>query len=358
MGRKGLSGRVTAGIAAASLAAVVISGCGSGSSSSSSSPGQGGHPADTAEPSTGVGMRAPISKVVVAQRSRPWKGRPRGSEAVGSKGCVKEEGRGEIGVYTDTPEPTCVQVTGRQGVLIVNRTGAYHRSEGKPIEVGLGPYRARLLPQQAAHFGPVGRFLGRGLHTAFDDRGRLGVLIEPADCGIFQASPGEPLCFRRERASRLRRWHVAVVRENAPPCRGSDLVISVDRRTEDAAGTIYSKLDVANRSRSPCNVAGVPRVTALDTAGKVVATARAIPLLRPRSRPDHRRTWLRGGGGGGVSFTVTHADGSTFGRCGLAWTSGLRVTMPDTAHTQFVPLPMGYCPPPRGALALRVGRTE
>jgi hypothetical protein len=303
-------------------------------------------------------MRASISKVVVARRFRTWSGRPRGSEAVGSKGCVKEEGDGEIGIYTDTPEPSCVQVTGREPVLIVNRTTAYHRSEGKAIEVGLGPYRVRLLPQQAARFGPVGRFLGRGLHTAFDDRGRLGVLIEPADCGIFQASPGEPLCFQRERASRLRRWHVALAREHAPACHGSSLLVSVDRHTEDAAGTIYSKLVVVDRSRRSCNVAGVPRVTAVDGAGKVIATAKAIPLLHPRSRPDHRRTWLRGGGGGGVSFTVTHADGSSSGRCGLARASGLWVTMPGTAQTQFVPLPMSYCPSPRSALELRVGRTE
>jgi hypothetical protein len=64
------------------------------------------------------------------------------------------------------------------------------------------------------------------------------------------------------------------------------------------------------------------------------------------------------GGGGWVSFTVTHADGSPSGSCSLARTSGLRVTMPGTAQTRFVPLPMNYCPPPRGALALRVGRTE
>jgi hypothetical protein len=165
-------------------------------------------------------MRAPISKVVVAQRFRTSRGRPPGSEGVGSKGCIKEESRGEIGIYTDPPAPSCVQVTGREPLLIVNRTSAYHRSEGRRIEVRLGPYRARLLPQQAARFGPVGRFLGRGLHTAFDDRGRLGVLIEPADCGIFDASPGEPLCFQKERASRLRRWHVAVAREDAAPCRG------------------------------------------------------------------------------------------------------------------------------------------
>jgi hypothetical protein len=354
MGGKVLPTRAIA--VAACLAAILVLGC--GSSSSSSGPHRGGRRTETTELPTGVGMRAPISRVVVARRFRTSRGRPPGSEGVGSKGCVKEEGQGELGIYTDTPEPSCVQVTGREPVLIVNRTTAYHRSEGRPIEVRLGPYRARLLPQQAARFGPVGRFLGRGLHTAFDDRGRLGVLIEPANCGIFDAAPGEPLCFPKERASRLRRWHVAVARENAPACRGSDLAVSVDRHTETAAGTVYSKLDVVNRSRRSCNVAGVPRVTALARGGKSVAAAEPFPLLRPHSRPGHRRTWLRGGGGSGVSFTVTHADGGTSGSCALARTSGLSVTMPGTAHTQFVSLPMSYCPPPRGALALRVGRTE
>jgi hypothetical protein len=304
-------------------------------------------------------MEAPISKVVVARRFRPWSGRPVGTETVGSKGCAKEEGNGEIGIYTDTPEPSCVQVTGRADVLIINRTGAYHRSEGHPLTVRLGPYRARLLPQQEARFGPVARFLGRGFHSVVVDRsGHLGVLIEPANCGLFSAEPGEPLCFRRERAARLRRWHVALARRHAPACSGSAFIVSVDRHTEDAAGTIYSKLDVVNRSRRSCNVAGVPRVAAVDPRGKDVAIGEPVPLLRPHSRPDHRRTWLRGDGGGGVSFTVTHADGGTFGRCRLVRTSGLRVTMPGTAHTQLVPLPMRYCPPPRGALALRVGRTE
>src|ERR1700761_394496 len=342
MGGKVIPGHLRASVAmAASLAALVISAC--GSSSSSTATDRAGEATAAAKPAPGVGMRAPISKVVPAQRARHRRGRPLGSEAVGSKGCVKEEGRGEIGIYTDTPEPSCVQVTGRETVLIVNRTSAYHRSEGKAIEVGLGPYRARLLPQQAARFGPVGRFLGRGLHTAFDDRGKLGVLIEPADCRIFDAKPGEPLCFRRERTARLRRWHVALAREHAPTCHGASLVVSVDRHSEDAAGTIYSKLDVVDRSRRSCNVAGVPRVTAVDSAGRPAAAAEPVPLLRPHSRPGHRRTWLRGGGGGGVSFTVTHEDGSTFGRCRLARTSGLRVIMPGTTRAQLVPFPMSYC---------------
>ena len=131
----------------------------------------------------------------------------------------------------------------------------------------------------------------------------------------------------------------------------------MDSRTQVAAGTVYSKLDVVNRSRRSCNVAGVPRVTAVDRDGHPVATAEPVPLLRPHSRPGHRRTWLRGDGGGGVSFTVTHADGSAFGRCGLALTTGLRVTMPAAEHAQLVTLPMSYCPS-HGGLALKVGRTE
>jgi hypothetical protein len=47
-------------------------------------------------------MRAPISKVVVARRFKSWHGRAGGEEEVGSLGCGKEEGNGDIGIYTDT----------------------------------------------------------------------------------------------------------------------------------------------------------------------------------------------------------------------------------------------------------------
>ncbi len=159
-------------------------------------------------------MLAPISKVVVARRYRTLSGRPPGTESVGSKGCAKEEGNGEINLFTDEPEPLCVQVTGAADVLFVNRTEAYHRSEGEPVTVRLGPYRARILPQQAVRFGPVGRFLGRGFHQAIVGRSqRLGVLIEPKGCGILRAKVGEPLCFEGERTARLRHWR----RYRAPP---------------------------------------------------------------------------------------------------------------------------------------------
>jgi hypothetical protein len=151
----------------------------------------------------GVGQSAPIAKVIVARRTKPWQGRPPGSESNSATGCVPREGRGEIGIYTDVPSPGCVRITGRQRLMIVNRTTAFRRSEGVTIVVRLGPYSARLRPQQAALFGPLGRFLGRGLHDAtINRRQRVGVMVEPNRCAILRPEPGQPLCFAKDRTGR------------------------------------------------------------------------------------------------------------------------------------------------------------
>jgi hypothetical protein len=307
--------------------------------------------------STGIGMSAPISKVAVARRYKTWSGRPPGTESVGSKGCAKAEGNGEINLFTDEPEPLCVQVTGAADVLIVNRTEAYHRSEGEPVTVRLGPYRARILPQQAVRFGPVGRFLGRGFHQAIVGRSqRLGVLIEPMGCGIFRAKVGEPLCFKGERAGRLRHWRRYQHRIHQPPCPGTDLSISVDRHSQLAHGTAYSRLDVTNLSRRSCTVIGVPRVEAVDRKGVTVGKAEPVPLLRPHTRGGVERIWLPAGGA--AHFTVTHAEGMPGGGCRPARAYGLRVTLPGAQRAQTVPLAMPHCRRPPGALDLKVGRIE
>jgi Protein of unknown function (DUF4232) len=355
------------------VVACALAGCGSGSSSgpsstaggtarpgvSSTGPAPAHELAPKPKPEPGVGMTAPISKVVVARRFRAWSGRPLGEEETGSKGCMQEEGHGEINVYTDVPSPLCVRVTGDEPVLIVNRSTAYRRSEGSPLVVTLGPYRARILPQQAARFGPVGRFLGRGLHDAVLGHGgqNLGVQIEPKDCAIFRPGPGEPLCFKKDRAGRLRRWRRTVARMGAPACRGSDLAIIAPRHSGLAAGTAYSQLRIVNRSSRPCTVAGVPAVVAIGSGGKTVGRGEEDPGLRPGS-PDVGRLRVKLAAGGSAIFEVAHADGGTFGACKLAETRGLRVSVPAAGPARFVALPMGYCPPPRGGLGLRVGRIE
>jgi hypothetical protein len=53
-------------------------------------------------------------------------------------------------------------------------------------------------PQQAALFGPVGRFFGRGFHRAIaNGRVRVGVLVLPKDCAILRPEPGEARCFKK-----------------------------------------------------------------------------------------------------------------------------------------------------------------
>lgn len=140
-------------------------------------------------------------------------------------------------------------------------------------------------------------------------------------------------------------------RLHAPACRGADLIISAGGRSGVAAGTVYSRLTITNSSRRPCTVAGVPRVEAIDRRGNPVGRAEGVPSLRAGSRGRRLRVRLRGDGS--ATFTVTHYNGIGSGRCKTALTYGLRVTVPGTGPTQVVPLPLSYCPSPRGGLRLR-----
>jgi hypothetical protein len=282
-----------------------------------------------------------------------------GSEGIGAKGCPAEEGRGEIGIFTDVPQPSCVRVTAGEPVSIVNRTAAYHRSEQHPITVRLGPYRARLLPQQAIRFAPAGRFLARGYHQVKigTGRGGVGILVLPRDCAIRRPVPGEPLCFAGERAGRLRRWRRTLWRMDAPACRGPDLAISPDRHDSiGSGGTIYTRFFITDRSSSPCTLAGVPAVVGLDHRGREVGVGEAVPLLSIGSKGGRLR--VRIGPGEAATFLVSHYDGIGAGRCRFATTSGVRVSIPGTGLRKFMSRPMGYCPAPESGLALRVGRIE
>jgi hypothetical protein len=239
-------------------------------------------PAPTHRRSPGVGWTAPVSKIVGFVRVPQGIGRLPGTEGIGAKGCPIEERRGEIGIFADVPQPSCVRVSAGEPVSVVNRTGAYHRSEGHPVTVRLGPYRARLRPQQAIRFAPAGRFLADGYHQVEigSGRGGVGILVLPSDCAIRRPEPGEPLCFAGERAGRLRRRHRIVGRMGAPACRFSDLAVSSERHSSiGSGGTIYTRFFITDRSSRPCTLAGVPRVVGLDRKGRDVGVGEPVPLL-------------------------------------------------------------------------------
>jgi hypothetical protein len=339
----------------------LTAGCGLGSGSNSTSgstPRRQSAPPELARKrSPGVGMSAPVSKVIVARRTGRRRS-PVGLQTNGASGCPDLEGRPEIGLYTDVPVPDCVRATRTQRLMVVNRSGAYRRSEGHPEVVRLGPFSARLLPQEAVLFKPLGSFLGRGLHQVMVDGGNRGaVLVEPANCAILRPEPGEPLCFSDDRVGRLRRWRRTEARLGAPACRGSDLALSAERHSSiGAGGTIYTKIFVTNRSRRPCTVAGVPKVIGIDRLGKALQIAVPRPNLRPTA--DSGRLRVKLAAGRSATFLVAHYDGIGAGRCRSTLTYGLRITIPGAGFRRVVRYPMGYCPAPDAGLGLRVGRIE
>jgi len=126
-----------------------------------------------------------------------WSGE-RGSEAMPATPCSQVRGRvAKLGLMTDVPIPRCARVTPGQRIMIVNRTGAYHRSEARPVTARLGGYSARLKPQEAVLFPrPAGAFLGRGSFRARTTYvGAPAVLVLPEDCEI--ASPIPKGCLSR-----------------------------------------------------------------------------------------------------------------------------------------------------------------
>jgi hypothetical protein len=345
-----------------------LAGCGSGSGSTSAGGPlrhrrQGPRPAHR-NPDPGMGSR--ITKIVVARRTGRQRGRLPGVQANGASGCVDLEGRPEISIRSDVSVPRCLRVTPTERLLVVNGTAAYRRSEGRPYTVSLGPFSARLLPGEGALFEPLGRFLDRGLHSV----GGSSILVEPADCAIARPGPGQPLCFRRDRPERLRRWRRTVARLG-PPCRGSDLGITAERHSLiGPVGRKYTQLHVTNLSRRPCTVAGVPKVVALDRGGGIIAvgeprryertgdgTGEQI-LLEGIGDSKGARLRLRLEAGRSATFTVAHYEGIGAGPCGQASVYGLRVTIPGTGPTRLVRPPIGYCPKPNAGLILRVSRIE
>jgi hypothetical protein len=344
------------------LAAAVV-GCGSGSDTATTRStvrrGTPSVPAPTRRSSPGVGWKAPISKVVGFLRIPPGVGRLPGTEGTGAKGCQVEEGRGEIGIFTDVPQPSCVRVAPDEPVSVVNRTGASHRSEGHPITLRIGPYGTRLGPQQAIRFAPVGRFLGRGYHQVKigSGRGGVGILVLPSGCAIRRPEPGQQICFAGGRAGQPGR-RVRTGRSGATACPSSALAVSPERHSSiGSGGTTYTRFFITDLSRRPCTLAGIPRVVSLDPKGRKGDVAEPVPLLSPGSRSGRPR--VRIGPGEAATFLVAHYDGIGAGRCHFAKTTGLRVSIPGGGTRKFVvAVTMGYCPAQGSGLWLRVGRIE
>jgi hypothetical protein len=257
--------------------------------------------------------------VIVARRTKPWRGRPAGSETNGARGCPMQDGRGEIRIYTDVSAPSCVRVTGRQRVMIVNRTTAYRRSEGRRLLIRLGPYSARLRPQHAALFGPVGRFLGTRASLRDDQPHGAGRNYAGAEAVCDPETGGGATALLQERPAGLQRRRPCHLGEGSLRGRRGDGLFEPD--DHQRLSPVPAQSRECHRWRP--------------------STAKVGRWVPPKRFP-----------------CCGHYDGIGSGRCKPAVSYGLRVTVPGTGHTEVVRLPLSYCPSPHGGLRLRVGRIE
>jgi hypothetical protein len=138
-------------------------------------------------------MGAPISVFKVAARHGIARAIEPGRHTLAAAPCSGAGGHGIaiVQLLSEVPDPRCLAVTPEERILVVNRTGAFHRRSAVSVTVRLGAYSARLAPQQAAIFAaPVGAYLATGLHGLRAKRvPGPAVLVVKRRC----APPGRPL---------------------------------------------------------------------------------------------------------------------------------------------------------------------
>lgn len=283
---------------------------------------------------------APAQSLVIAHRAAEGPRLAPGEGTQGAGDCTEAGGGGVKTIRLRSTGESCVRAAPRDRLLFVNETGigAHHR-EPNPVELGLGDYKAWAGIGKSALFPTAGSFLGPGLHPVDTGAGAatVDVLVLPEGCALHDPEPGEGLCFAA----------------GAPPCPGPKLLVRAGRAGA-AAGTIYQRFEVVNRSRATCTVSGFPHIVALDAHGHPIGPpARLDHLLTTMSGNHPRRIALAPGGI--AVFEMNYGEAANYSPpCGARKTAALRITIPPSGPPQRVPYEMERCP----EQGLNVGRIE
>ena len=124
-----------------------------------------------------------------------------------------------------------------------------------------------------------------------------------------------------------------------PPCSTSGLVIwSNNGAGGGTAGSVYYKVRFTNLSGQTCTLAGYPRVSAVNLAGKRVGSsaqqeAGQQPKLVKLTQGATATAILRAADPGNFSPSVCHE----------VTAAGLRVSPPGQSDSKLVPLPFATC---------------
>lgn len=323
-------------MAISALLALAALGCGGG--------------ATTVQKTVTASAQSPVQGLVLAHRTPEAPRLEPGEHLQSASGCSRERGGRvkTIHVYPDVGH--CIRVEPRDRLLFVNSTGiGPERREANEVVITLGSYEARIGPDQSALFpAPAGSYLARGLHrtNTHADAPAPSVMVLPEGCAIpnrglprgAPLAPGEGLCFV----------------EGAPRCPGSKLRVRVGR-TGVAAGTVYQRFEVLNRSDRTCTVSGFPRLQAVDARGRPIGPpAEPDPLLTTMSG-DHPRVIVLESGGV-ATFEMNYGEAANYSpSCKPRQSAALRVTIPRASPSQRVRYGFERCARHQG---FNVGRIE
>jgi Protein of unknown function (DUF4232) len=327
--------RAAAVIAAGAILAAAVAGCGGGTK--------------TVEKTVTTEIVPPAQNLSLAHQT--VEGLPRrepGAHGQSASGCTREVGGRVKTLHVYPDAGNCIRIRPRDRLLFVNSTGSGPDETGaREVVVTLGRYEARIEPGRSAIFAaPASSYLALGWHQV-KVRGAPApsVLVLPEGCALPDTGlgrpplpPGEGLCFA----------------EGAPPCDPAKLTVRTGRAGL-AAGSVYQRFEVVNRSGQTCTVSGAPRVIAVDRQGRPIGPAATNEPDLTTMTGDHPKVIVLEPRGI-ATFQTRFGEAANFSPpCGERRSTTLRVTIPPGPPTR-VPYRMERCP--NGVQGFGVGRVE
>jgi hypothetical protein len=253
-------------------------------------------------------------------------------------GCLEPGGGRVKTIYLRSEGETCVRVAPRDRLLFVDGTGS-----GGGAEVSVGSYQAYLRIGGSALFpAPVGSYLGLGSHRVVTgaDATAPWILVLPEGCQVKDTKPGESLCFAAA----------------APSCQAARLALHTGR-SGAGLGTNYESFLLVNQSARTCSVAGSPRVSAIDAAGRAIGVPFDTEASTTTMTGNHpQRIALEPGAAATFEMNSGTAANYPPSACHPRKAATLEVTIPQAGATELsIPWGLEIC---ASGQNVSVGRIE
>jgi hypothetical protein len=298
------------------LAAVLVAGCGGGGGTTS-----------TVTTTVTTAAPAPVQELALARRDPEAVRRPEAGDHRSPVDCRPVKGGEVKTIPLRSVSAGCFEVAPRDRLLFVNSGVDSRHEEPNQVHVSLGGWEATVGVGESALFPRmISDYLGIGLHSVYTNATvqRPSILVLPEGCAVKDPKAGESLCFAA----------------GAPPCRSSELAIHAARNGA-AGGTSYQSFLLVNRSGRTCTIAGFPKVTPIDAAGRPLdppfPTSAHTTVIDSGNHP--RKIALEPGAAATFEINTGSAADHPRSACHPRKAPTLEVTIPGPGGT---PLPLVY----------------